>query len=166
MRLLAIWMLCPHPWTKMPPPPWELFVMPTASMLEGLHIKLLGYGLVMVVAHREVPRAGIGCNGSSQQRGAVREPSEQSRVVRIRGENHALREHGNGRSFERTHQGWLLQQFGQVAVEIGVPSGRGLEWQAIHLRAEFVGAGCVTFVVAVEVVPPRARARHRACGII
>src|SRR6516162_600035 len=49
MRLLAIWMLCPHAWTKMAPPPCELFVSPKASMLEGLHIKLLGYGLVVTV---------------------------------------------------------------------------------------------------------------------
>src|SRR5438105_8074635 len=45
MRLLAICMLCPHPWTKMPPPPWELFVIPRPSMLDGLHWKLLGFGL-------------------------------------------------------------------------------------------------------------------------
>src|SRR5437763_1735522 len=38
-------MLCPQPWTKMPPPPWELSVMPKPSMLDGLHWKLLGKGL-------------------------------------------------------------------------------------------------------------------------
>src|SRR5882762_1065935 len=30
----------------MPPPPWELLVMPKPSMLDGLHEKLLGNGLV------------------------------------------------------------------------------------------------------------------------
>src|SRR5438270_10985434 len=48
MRLLAICMLCPHPWTKMPPPPWELFVIPRPSMPDGLHWKLLGNGLCAV----------------------------------------------------------------------------------------------------------------------
>src|SRR5207302_430028 len=48
MRLLAICMLCPQPWTKMPPPPWELFVIPRPSMLDGLHWKLLGFGLCAV----------------------------------------------------------------------------------------------------------------------
>src|SRR5436309_2927741 len=37
-------MLCPQPCTKMPPPPWELSVMPNPSMLDGLHQKLLGNG--------------------------------------------------------------------------------------------------------------------------
>src|SRR6267142_3341596 len=37
-------MLCPQPCTKMPPPPWELSVMPKPSMLDGLHQKLLGNG--------------------------------------------------------------------------------------------------------------------------
>src|SRR5439155_25176861 len=45
IRLLAICRLCPHPCTKMPPPPWELLVTLRASMLDGLHWKLLGYGL-------------------------------------------------------------------------------------------------------------------------
>src|SRR5215469_8923180 len=44
-RLLAICRLCPQAWTKMPPPPWELSVMPNPSMLDGLHMKLLGNGL-------------------------------------------------------------------------------------------------------------------------
>src|SRR5882672_9825417 len=43
-RLLAIWMLCPQPCTKMPPPPCELSVMLRPSMLDGLHQKLLGNG--------------------------------------------------------------------------------------------------------------------------
>src|SRR5216683_568555 len=44
IRLLAISRLCPQPWTKMPPPPWELLVMPNPSMLDGLQEKLLGNG--------------------------------------------------------------------------------------------------------------------------
>src|SRR6266550_2498061 len=48
-RLLAIWMLCPQPCTKIPPPPWELSVMPRPSMLDGLHWKLPGNGLCAVV---------------------------------------------------------------------------------------------------------------------
>src|SRR5207237_1299010 len=35
--------------TKMPPPPWELLVMPRPSMAEGLHQKLLRNGLVVFV---------------------------------------------------------------------------------------------------------------------
>src|SRR4051812_10912321 len=46
MRLLAICRLWPQAWTKMPPPPWELSRIPRPSMLEGLHWKLLGNGLV------------------------------------------------------------------------------------------------------------------------
>ena len=33
----------------MPPPPWELFVIPSPSILDGLHWKLLGNGLVASV---------------------------------------------------------------------------------------------------------------------
>ena len=32
----------------MPPPPWELSVMPNPSMLDGLQLKLLGNGLVVI----------------------------------------------------------------------------------------------------------------------
>src|SRR5580704_14481641 len=46
MRLFAICRLWPQAWMKMPPPPCELLVMPKPSMLEGLHRKLLGYGLL------------------------------------------------------------------------------------------------------------------------
>src|ERR1017187_2787958 len=45
IRLLAICRLCPQACTLMPPPPWELLVIPRPSMLEGLHQKLLGNGL-------------------------------------------------------------------------------------------------------------------------
>src|SRR3974390_1018920 len=44
MWLLAICRLWPHAWTKIPPPPWELLRMPSPSMLDGLHQKLLGNG--------------------------------------------------------------------------------------------------------------------------
>src|SRR2546430_13260372 len=46
-RLLAIWMLCPQPCTKMPPPPCELLVMVRPSTEDGLHVKLLGNGLLV-----------------------------------------------------------------------------------------------------------------------
>src|SRR6266850_5247153 len=49
IRLLAICNLCPQAWTKMPPPPWELSVMPRPSRLDGLQWKLLGNGLCAVV---------------------------------------------------------------------------------------------------------------------
>src|SRR6266849_3865985 len=49
IRLLAICRLCPQPWMKMPPPPWELLVIPKPSMLDGLHEKLLENGLVVLV---------------------------------------------------------------------------------------------------------------------
>src|SRR5207248_7226652 len=39
----------PQPCTKMPPPPWELSVMPRPSMADGLHQKLLRNGLVEFV---------------------------------------------------------------------------------------------------------------------
>src|ERR1035438_5342857 len=45
IRLLAICRKCAQPWTKMPPPPWELLVTLNPSMLDGLQMKLLGYGL-------------------------------------------------------------------------------------------------------------------------
>src|SRR5207253_9721517 len=57
IRLLAICRLCPQPWMWMPPPPWELFVIPSPSMLDGLHIKLQGYGLGLSVQWSvETPR--------------------------------------------------------------------------------------------------------------
>src|SRR6516165_10419870 len=34
---------------KMPPPPWELSVTLKPSMVDGLQVKLLGYGLVWLV---------------------------------------------------------------------------------------------------------------------
>src|ERR1700730_13849367 len=49
IRLLAIWMLCPQPCTKMPPPPCELLVTVMPSMLEGLHRKLPGNGFAAVL---------------------------------------------------------------------------------------------------------------------
>src|ERR1700719_2696172 len=49
MRLLAICRLWFQPWAKIPPPPWELSVMPKASMLEGLHAKSLANGLASAV---------------------------------------------------------------------------------------------------------------------
>src|SRR6266403_6212246 len=49
IRLFAISRLCPQACTKMPPPPWELLVMPKPSMLDGLHWKLLGNGFAAEV---------------------------------------------------------------------------------------------------------------------
>src|SRR5579871_3764940 len=39
-------MLCPQPCTKIPPPPCELSWTLSPSMLDGLHMKLLGNGFV------------------------------------------------------------------------------------------------------------------------
>src|SRR5271167_111047 len=41
-RSLAICRLCAQPWTKTPPPPWELLVMLRPSIEDGLQMKLLG----------------------------------------------------------------------------------------------------------------------------
>ena len=41
-RLFAICRLCAQPWTKMPPPPWELFVMPRPSMLRRVALEIAG----------------------------------------------------------------------------------------------------------------------------
>src|SRR6266576_1412381 len=49
IRLLPICRLCPQACTKIPPPPWELLVMPKPSMLDGLHWKLLGNGFLAVL---------------------------------------------------------------------------------------------------------------------
>src|SRR5207302_8412371 len=45
---------------------------------------------------------------SHDQHGPGREPSKQSGVVRIRGEIHTLRQHGDPRTFQCAHQAWLL----------------------------------------------------------
>src|ERR1700704_3020940 len=55
MRLLAISRLWAHPWTKMPPPPWELLVTAKPSMRDGLHWKLLGNRLCAVVVVKPQP---------------------------------------------------------------------------------------------------------------
>src|SRR6516164_1035742 len=49
MRSLAISRLCAQAWTRIPPPPWELSVRPRPSIADGLHWKLLGYRLVVLV---------------------------------------------------------------------------------------------------------------------
>src|SRR5450631_1057715 len=51
-------MLWFQPCRKMPPPPWELWVMVSASMLDGLHEKLLGNGLTAPVASTHVAPFG------------------------------------------------------------------------------------------------------------
>src|SRR5438128_1538368 len=55
MRLFEISRLCAHPWTKMPPPPWELLVTANPSMRDGLHWKLLGNGLCAPVVFGPQP---------------------------------------------------------------------------------------------------------------
>src|ERR1700747_671169 len=71
-RLLAIWRLCPHPCTKIPPPPCELSWMVNPSMLDGLHQKLLAYApvqyeLLLADVNRTVPAgnpaSSVGSNG-------------------------------------------------------------------------------------------------------
>src|ERR1700747_1844412 len=47
IRLLAICRLWPQARTKTPPPPCELCVIATPSMLDGLQEKLLGNGLTV-----------------------------------------------------------------------------------------------------------------------
>src|ERR1700756_607239 len=42
-------MKCAQPWRKMPPPPWALLVMVNPSMLDGLQLQWLGYGLFWLV---------------------------------------------------------------------------------------------------------------------
>ena len=82
-------------------------------MLDGLHLKLLGYGLVPTrVAPQPVVRAGA----AIQQQSAYGERVGCERI-RTAGEFHSLPEHRNSRSFIGSHQGWLLQLLGQVAVE-------------------------------------------------
>src|SRR5712691_6339770 len=65
-------MLGPQPCTKMPPPPWELLVIPKPSMLDGLHQKLLGneftpVGQVVAVSNVVAggkPARRVGSHGS------------------------------------------------------------------------------------------------------
>ncbi len=65
--------------------------------------------------------------------GAGRERCRPANGLRPR-EVHALRQHRDCRAFERAHQGWLLQQLGQVAVQRGVPADDGFQRQAVDLR--------------------------------
>src|SRR5205823_8424450 len=57
-RLLAIWMSCPQPCTKMAPPPCELSVIGRPSIDDGLQQKLLGYGLWPVLVFGLQPCGG------------------------------------------------------------------------------------------------------------
>src|SRR5579864_7297326 len=65
-----------------------------------------------------------------EQNRSIGESGEQRRIERIRWEERALGQDRNGGSFECTHQARLLQQFGQVAIEAGLPAHSGLQWQA------------------------------------
>src|SRR5882762_8518365 len=49
IRLLEISRLWAHPCAKMPPPPWELLMTDKPSMRDGLHWKLLGNRLGLVI---------------------------------------------------------------------------------------------------------------------
>jgi len=57
---------------------------------------------------------------------------------------HAFRRHRNGCSFVRAHQGWLLQELRQVAVEGGIPAHRSFQRQTIRLakHCEWVVRTC------------------------
>ena len=110
----------------MPPPPWELSVTLKPSMLDGLQVKLLGYGLVSlvlrdravrVVGYRMAERVGVAdreCERigahAGQQRGAGREGS-RLRAVTPRGQSVELQPFGqdrNARAFIGAHQRGLL----------------------------------------------------------
>ena len=98
-------------------------------MLDGLHWKLLGNGLVAVAARsRQFDWPSAAWCRSGSRPSSVR--IDGCRAVEV----HALRQHRDAGSFVGAHQGGLLQQLGQVAVERGVPADRGLERQAIDLR--------------------------------
>src|SRR5262249_25485623 len=58
-RSLAIWRSCPQACTKIPPPPCELLRMPSPSMLDGLHWKLLGNGFTAVAVFDPQPLVGL-----------------------------------------------------------------------------------------------------------
>ena len=136
----------------MPPPPWELSVIAKPSMLDGLHWKLLGYGL----AYSTVLPVRSRCRG--EKRGcpsgiAASEPVPKT-FADPAGILHALRQNGNSGSFVGAHQRWLLQQFRQVAVDRGIPADDAFQRQPIHLR--IVGA-------AGEVVPAGSLGTHCTC---
>src|SRR5881397_163985 len=59
IRLLAICKLWFQAWTKIPPPPCELLRIPSPSMLDGLHWKLLGNGLEAVAVLGPQPLFGL-----------------------------------------------------------------------------------------------------------
>src|ERR1700730_3929669 len=60
MRLLAISRLCAQPCAKIPPPPCELLVMDKPSMLDGLHLKLLGYGFAPLTRQSAIVSSTVG----------------------------------------------------------------------------------------------------------
>src|SRR6267154_358464 len=61
-------MLCPQPCTKMPPPPWELLVIPKPSMLDGLHQKLLGKGFGPATGPQVLPVSNVVAGGKPARR--------------------------------------------------------------------------------------------------
>ena len=85
----------------------------------GVRIRSRCVGLALPVS-RVVPAGKV-----SAANGFGREPD-------------ALGEHGDGRAFQSAHQGGLLQQLGQVAVEGCIPSHHCFQRQAVYLR---IGCG-------------------------
>ena len=132
-RLLEISRLCAQPWTKMPPPPWELLVTDKPSIRDGLHWKLLGNGLCAVTWSRSAPLPQLASVGQERwcRLGSCRLGASVERIV--------LRElvlpwhYRDSRAFICSHQCWLLQLFRQVAVQRGIPADSGFERQAVHL---------------------------------
>src|SRR5437660_4176043 len=52
----------------MPPPPWELLVIPKPSMLDGLHQKLLGNGFGPATGRRVLPVSNVVAAGKPARR--------------------------------------------------------------------------------------------------
>ena len=107
-----------------------------------------------------------------EQNRSIREPGEQRRIERIRWEERALGQDRNGGSFECAHQARLLQQFGQVAVEAGLPAHSGFQRQTVDLRivrsrVEAKPSGSTTRLeVAWRTVGPKAEEAINPCAPI
>src|SRR4029077_20684038 len=64
--------------------------------------------------------------GGSGRESAQFATSSATRVQR-RGEVDSLTQYGDSRTFEGSHESWLLQQLGQVSILSGVPPDNGFE---------------------------------------
>src|SRR5207244_1161159 len=74
--------------------------------------------------------ATCGAVAGRQKRGAGRKTAAFTRdgcegILSV--EVHSFRHYRNACSFKRSHQAWLLQHLGQIAVERGVPANSGLQ---------------------------------------